>query len=177
MKILIIGLDHQIQSTEEKSDARLVHVEREQKEQFRRLLERIVRERRVDFIGEEFCQSEVSIASRLLDSEKYANVEMPTQLRQERGIPSDYTTNLRVTDERHRQFDSLREDYIAETFRSKAAAAHARSVLLLCGRRHLAGLSERLKRLSQDHDVEDYDLRVESWYLQNWEDGLFGRGV
>jgi len=173
MRILIVGLNHQIQPRQITSgsvDGSAEAFEKDQKEHFGQLLRDLIRGRRVQFVGEETRHDQESIAQRACELERcqYANVELTPVDRQRRRIPPDYTNPRRpYTPQQRAEWNREREEYMTEL--TIAGAGGSERVLLLCGREHSTALAELFRQ--RGHEVETKDLIQEAWYIEDW----FGR--
>lgn len=170
MQILIVSVNHQIQPRMIKgasSDGSVEAFERGQKESFVRLLQTEIRERRIEFVGEEARYDEETMAQRICELEnwRYANIDMTPQERERRNIPPGYADEGSKLPEAeiircHRE----REKYMCQKALSEAGIS--KSILLICGRVHAAAMAKELGR--QGHKVEIVDLLDQSWYVENW---------
>ncbi len=102
MRVLIIGINHQIQWARiwsNSSGGELERFEKDQKDRFRELLRKRIAERGVQFIGEESKHDEPSIAEDICAWERcrYANIEMHPDERAKREIPNNYETNPKLS--------------------------------------------------------------------------------
>jgi hypothetical protein len=92
MRVLIVGLNHQIQRPFGSSDRRAVDFVLEQKHRFADAIREAIRSHGVEFVGEEANHREPSIAESVCNEEecRYANIEMPPEERTRRRIPPGY---------------------------------------------------------------------------------------
>lgn len=168
MNVFVVGLNHQIQQRTIRSyGEEIVRLETDQKVQFANVLERIIRERHVQFVGEEAEHGVEAIAGRVASDlgSRYANIEMPPAERERRSIPRDYTKkDSPYSAEQKLVWQRQREDHMFE--RAFAEAGEAESVLILCGREHTEPLAERFRQAG--HSVEQYDVNREGWYVEDW---------
>jgi len=170
VRVLIVGINHQIQPTRIKgasSDGTVEKFEREQKDAYARFLEAAIQERLVDFVGEEASHREEMVAQVVCERRgcSYANIEMPHKERSARGIPGGYRDEgSHFSEAEKARFDSARE---ADMYsRAVKQAANSASVLILCGRAHVAGLAQHFE--AGGHEVETTDLQDQDWYVEDW---------
>ena len=167
MKILILGLNHQIQKADILSGGDEIEgLEQQQKERFAEYLARLMQERQVGFIGEEAEHCVDLIAQRVAAHLGcgHMNIEMSPALRQTRGIPTDYTREDRpYTPEQRERWHSEREQFMFEQMTHHAACENA---VLLCGREHIEALAAFFK--DAGHLVETDDLNRQDWYIEDW---------
>src|SRR5215467_3868490 len=98
MRILILGINHQIQWSRiwsYSSSGELERFERDQKDHFRELLRSKIAERKAQFIGEETKYGEPSIAEEIAAKVptpgcRHSNIEMHPDERTARKIPANY---------------------------------------------------------------------------------------
>lgn len=169
MRILVLGINHQIQWVRiwsSSTSGELERFEQGQKDGFRKLLRKTIAEREVEFIGEETKHGEPSIAHEVCTSEacRYANIEMHPDERAERMIPTNYEADPKVLQEQKTQFHQQREEYMFQ--KSIAEAGNAQSILVICGRNHTPVLARRFHEAG--HQVDAADIQSESWYVEGW---------
>jgi len=174
--ILANRVGHEVQKLQCAEDD---SVRRALKQQFEELLKRRIRERGVQFIGEETAYDIDTTAQELGLS--WANIDMPKAERKKRGIaeeqrrrnriPSylgdDATTKLTaegyqrdvgdgwVELEPRLPSDSIREDYMFD--RVLGEAGYAQSIVVICGILHSEELAKRFRRNSANK------VEVEPW--------------
>ncbi len=181
MNAFVLGVDHELQRLDAwRNDA--------MKHEYRNLLNQLVEQRGVQFIGEEAspaveCVGRQIAVIRNLPRE-WRNIEMPPEMRQELGI--DHEQNNRLVEDRlggiqsylgddgyyenrrngwHRFYarvpsDDIREDYMTQ--RALEGAGNAESVLLLCGSMHVGELRKRF--VGAGHNVAVDFLHNYGWY-------------
>jgi hypothetical protein len=169
VRVLILGINHQIQWVRiwsYSSSSELERFERSQKDQFRELLCKRIAERGVQFIGEETKHGEPSIAQEVCASQgcRYANVEMHPDERAERKIPNNYEADPKVPQEQRMQFHRRREEHMFE--KAIAEAGDAGSIIVICGRCHTSALASKFR--DAGHQVDEADIQDEPWYVEDW---------
>ena len=152
MRVLVLGINHQIQWVRIWSSSTggdLERFEQGQKDQFRELLHKTISERGVQFIGEETKHSEPSIAHEVCASDgcRHANIEMHPDERAEQKIPANYETDPKVPREQKTQFHQQREEYMFG--KAVAGAAEAESIIVICGRYHAPALARKFRVAGQ----------------------------
>jgi len=159
VKILVVGLNHQIQRADILSGGDDIEkLEHEQKVHFAEYLARVIEERGVGFIGEE-AQHGVALIGQRLAADlncRHGNVEMPTDVRETRRIPADYTRQDRpYTSEQRATWHAEREAYMVEQVLGNGSCE---SVVVLCGREHVEPLAGRFRDAA--HSVETFPQRT-----------------
>ena len=191
--MIIVGLNHNIQLAEIwKLGIDQGQIEEDQKKRFRQMIEAIVKEREIQFIGEEMdvaavweeqrqCREPPTEAAgvpamQLPDLGKtiacqvanflgchYAEIDMPLAVRNARNIPRDYTNdNSPYPAEQKRKWSEEREQYMVE--QTYKNAENAQNVLILCGFNHAENLSELFRQAG--HEVKTRYVRDERWYKE-----------
>ena len=168
MRVLILGLNHQIQWVRifsRSSTGELERFEKDQKDRFRQLLRNKIADRKAQFVGEETKHGEPSIAEEVSVSPcRYANIEMSPEERAERKITGNYENDPNVTPEERAQFNREREEYMFK--KATAEARDAESIIVICGRQHTPALANRFREAG--HNVEEADTQSEPWYIEDW---------
>lgn len=189
MRMIIVGLNHNIQLAEIwKLGIDQGQIEEDQKKRFRQMLEAIVKEREIQFIGEEmdvaaFWETHKRVMGNLglptmqlpaqaqtiacqvanLLGCHYAEIDMTLEERNARNIPRDYTDDdSPYPAEQKRKWNEEREQYMVEqAFKN---VDDAQNVLILCGSNHAENLSELFRQAG--HEVETRYVRDERWYKE-----------
>jgi superfamily II DNA or RNA helicase len=169
VRILILGINHQIQWVRiwsSSTTGELERFERGQKDQYRELLRKRIAERQAQFIGEETKHGEPSIAEEVCASEgcRYFNIEMHPDERREQKVSDNYENDPSLSAEERTRFNKQREDYMFRDILAKSN--NAESIIAICGRNHVSALAARLRGSS--HQVEEEDIQSESWYVEDW---------
>lgn len=168
MKILILGLNHQIQpSIIPSGDNDIERLERDQKDGFTKLLGSLIENRRVQFIGEEVEHGVLSIANLVALERgcRYTNIEMSPDEKQSRNISADYSDpQSEYSPEQKARWHREMEEYMVRTV--LAMSGDANSALILCGREHTDALAVLFRRAG--NELVTSDLKVEPWYIENW---------
>ena len=169
MKILILGINHQIQTStigSHSTDGSLERFERGQKEQWDLLLQRTIDERAADFIGEEARHGWESIAKAVCEAKacRYTNIEIPPDERAAKNVPTDYESDASKTPEQKLEFHQQREEYMFQKTIEKAG--EAKSLIVVCGRYHTPQLAKKFR--DAGHTVEEGDILNEPWYVEDW---------
>jgi len=118
MRVIIIGLNHQIQPQPIRSiGAELQQVEGEQKQRFAEMMREIIQQEQVDFVGEEGERYVPLIAEGVARQagRQHKNVDMPLPERHHRGIPDDYLDpNRGYSPQLIDNWNGMREDHMVE---------------------------------------------------------------
>ena len=165
MRILIIGVSHQIQSAQIENTGMDAKFEQGQKDDFGSFVRSKILEYGVQFIGEETLHGQESVTQQLctLNNWPYANIEMTPEGRRARNIPPDYQENQNLPETERARCQREREEYM---FARILREGGAMSILIICGSNHTAPLADRFRELG--HSVETTDLRDEDWYIEDW---------
>jgi hypothetical protein len=166
MRVLVMGLNHQIQRPFGSNDRRAVDFVLDQKHRFAEVIREAIRSHGVEFVGEEANHKEPSIAESVCNEEgcRYANMEMPPEERTRRGIPPGYNENDKIAADEKASWNREREDYMVKRVLSEAG--HSESALIICGSQHSEPLAQQLR--AKAHAVELDDLQKQSWYVEDW---------
>jgi len=169
MHVLIIAINHQIQSAmigSMSTNGNLEAFERGQKEAFGEMIRVQIRQRGVQFVGEEARHGQETVAQRVCGMEqcRHANIEKEPEERQRRQIPLNYWEDPNVSEADKARFNCEREAYMIN--RTITGAGQAENVILICGRLHRDAIAEDLRR--REHIVDEIDLQDQSWYIENW---------
>jgi hypothetical protein len=170
MRILIIGINHQIQPIKNfihSTSGALEKFEQDQKDHFRELLRTKMSELVVELVGEETKHGDESVAERLCEGQsiRYVNIEMTPDERSRRNIPAGYQEEgSNVSAEEQQRGNREREEYMAQKIHTLAGSAG--SALLICGRSHGVPIASALEALG--HTVEIADLLDSGWYVEDW---------
>ena len=189
MRMIIVGVNHNIQLVAIWDLAiDQGQLEEDQKKQFRQMLETIVKEREIQFIGEEmdvaaFWETHKRVMGNLgfptmqLPAQaqtiacqvanflgcRYAEIDMPLAVRNARNIPRDYTDDSSpYPAEQKRKWNEEREQYMVEQAFNNAN--DAQNFLIVCGSNHAKNLSELFQQAG--HEVETRYVRDERWYKE-----------
>jgi hypothetical protein len=171
VRVLIIGINHQVQSNKicsSSTSGKLERFEQDQKDRFRELLREKIAEHGIQLVAEEANHGFESIAETLCKATtiRYFNIEMKPEERDRRRIPPGYQDEgSTVSEEEKRRGNVEREEYMVQELLTAVGEAH--SVLVICGRFHTAGIVSRLEPLG--HIVEVQDILDQSWYVEDWQ--------
>ncbi len=165
---------HQLQSTTPiYTEGKAAELEEGQKRQYEEMLDRVIKERGVQFIGEEAKHGTDSIAQQIArrQGREYANIEMEPAERQAKGIPPGYADeDSSLPTVEIDRLHKTRERHIFD--KTMKLAGGAESVLILCGRIHADALAQLFK--GAGHTVDTSDVNKESWYIEDWPKHLHG---
>lgn len=141
--------------------------ERRHKDYFYRFLEAQIREHGICFVGEEIGQGEETLPGDLaqLGGCGYANIDMPLEERERRGIPHNYSVDgapysAADIDAWHR----IREIWMVR--RTLERAGECQSILVVCGRCHQNRLADLFRE--EGCAAQVIDLASFPWYSQDW---------
>lgn len=173
MRVLLVGVNHQIQPAQIMSmstNGSLEAFEQDQKERFGQLLRDYIRDRGVQFVGEEARYGQETIAQRVCQQERcrYANIDMTPQERESHNCPPGYNEDPGVPQAEKTRCNQEREEHMSG--RVLAESGSAASVLVICGRLHAEAIAARL--IQPGHSVEIVDLQNQNWYIEDWLDHM-----
>jgi hypothetical protein len=173
MRVVLVGVDHQLQTPGQGFMARECDPtpELRDKERFGMLLTDIAARHRVVVIAEEQLSPRPSIPRNIASALKLQHeyVDMPLLEREARGIPVDYSTDPNLSSELVEAFHSQREAYWVQ--RLETSARPDATCILVCGLAHLTGAAQKLA--SRGHSVEVVDVRDVHGFDLTW----LGRGA
>jgi hypothetical protein len=170
MRVLILGINHQIQrpfGSSRKADREFVQ---DQKQHFVQLLHELIQKHEIDFVGEEANRTEESIAREVCKEEscRYVNVEMTAEERTLRKIPNQYNEDHALSDAEKVRGNREREQRMVQEFLRNAQDSD--NILVICGDKHSDALAEGFR--AAGHSAEIDDLRNKSWYVEDWFDHM-----
>lgn len=171
MRVLIIAVNHQIQSAGIKSmsmDGRLEAFEREQKEKFGQLLREQIHKRGIQFVGEEARHADDTVAQRVCQQEgcrRAENIDMTPEERKARNIPPGYNEDVNLPNAEKDRCNKEREAHMVG--KAQAEVGNAESIALICGRLHADAIVDQLSQAG--HCVDKLDLQDQQWYIEDWQ--------
>lgn len=119
MRVLILGLNHQIQSARIgwSSDRKTQAFMDGQKNRFAMLVRDEIRKRHVEFVGEEARHGDVSVVETVSGEEgtPYINIEMPPETRTQASIPTSYNEDSSVSDTDKTRWNRQREEHMLKS--------------------------------------------------------------
>ena len=137
--IVVLGCEHRVQLVDNESDSG-----------FRRQVEHIAVEHAIRFIGEEAEQGRCSIAQQIAARRglRYLNIDIPHRVQNEIRLRSSMIFNkhkrlvevVAHSDRYVIAWNLVREHHMFKTFEEALLAGEPS--LLICGRSHVAGLTE-----------------------------------
>lgn len=158
----LLGCDHYLQEYDRtESVDELWTVEFKAKEQFYELVKNVIESERIQFVGEE-CKRGQKTIPRVLATElrcSYAEIDMPVEERERRGIARDYQ---RPGEEERSRVYNIREDFMVQRVYSESNLGTPK--LIICGAEHLKGLESQFSRGGEQ--VSKRDLTKEDWVLE-----------
>src|SRR6267143_382459 len=155
MRILIIGINHQIQPRRIGSSSTTG------------ALEKFEQDQKDKFVGEETKHGQDTVTRKRCELHgcRYANVEMVPEERSAREIPPGYEEDETMPRNDKSRFHLEREEYMFHATTKEAHAAD--SIIVVCGSFHTQPLAHRFREAG--HSVEETDIRAESWYVEDWQ--------
>jgi hypothetical protein len=142
--IYVVGRDHDAQSGDRipflLDSARVIG----ERDQFLRLVERILIDQKVEFVAEEWGRKSESFAEALTKklTVRYLNINTTFEDLNALQIPSDYMESPCYTEQERRVWLQRRERFMLEKIHS--ARGTAKTLLVICGFCHLKPLAEML---------------------------------
>jgi hypothetical protein len=160
--VYLLGCDHYLQEYDRtESIDELWATELKTKKRFYELTKDVISTERIEFVGEE-CRGGQKTIPRVLAGElgcNYAEIDMPVEERDRRGIARDYQ---RLGEEERARVYSIRENYMVQRVYSESNVSIRK--LIVCGAEHLKGLQSQF--LQSGEQVSTYDLTKEDWVLE-----------
>jgi hypothetical protein len=170
MKILLVGIDHELQLSRAENDT---EARRALKDQLNRILMSEIPKRLIDFIAEESKEGEVTIAQEFANASSpcipWLNIWMTHAEREAAGIGGinkrrpghpDYETMTYWIECRMPE-DEIREDFFIN--RTLTEARDAKRILMLLGDLHVDAVSEKLHVMGHDVEVNHDLFPVRRW--------------
>lgn len=158
--VIIIGIWHELQRVA------LDGPRRRQQDKFEEELNKFSSS--VSLYCEEINEGACSVVENFAIEQKrrYANIDMPTDVRMLHGIPFNYTDGCTGDDETTKKWNSLREQYMLN--RIKLRLFPELTILVVCGQGHMEALAKGCKQLGCK--VEEHNLLQATWYDQTaWQ--------
>lgn len=161
--IYVLGIDHEIQTFCGKRT-------QEEKDKFKNLLEMLVREHSIQFVGEECNPDKCTIAKCLASSSniQWQPIEMSREAREALGIAEEQRNHRQTFDDitcipspqKRVLSDGIREEYMV--WRTLTKAGDVQNILVLCGSLHAEELYNKFKKHSRNVTV--VSLSKCPWY-------------
>lgn len=161
-KILVVGCNHGIQYREHPLDSR---EQRDQKIRFVALLDRVIKDNRIQFVGEEWGREVATAAYALAeatDQITWANINTSCTELAQLGIPEDYTVR-NYPDELKERWNRQREQVMIRKLLENRGTA--KRLVVVCGFGHMQALTESLRQTCRCAKPVDY--RRLDWYDEN----------
>jgi hypothetical protein len=170
MRILILGINHQIQRPFGSSSKTCVAFVQGQKDHFVDLLHEQIQKYQIRFVGEEANRAEESVVKNVCKEENccYVNIEMTAEERALRKIPTRYNEDDALSETEKAKGNREREQCMVEQVLTNAQDSD--NILVICGSMHSDALADRFRTVG--HSVEVDDLRKKSWYVEDWQDHM-----
>jgi hypothetical protein len=163
-KIIVVGCNHGVQPRDRDwmGDSDQV---KEHKAQFQKLIDTLIKENKIQFIGEEWGPSSVTNAYAAADDNKipWANINTTNEELDALKIPRDYVNNAAYSADQKEQWTRQRDPVML----AKILEHKAERFLVVCGFGHFSQLSEMLDKTCKH--PEKVDCRTLDWY----DDKLF----
>jgi hypothetical protein len=160
--VYLLGCDHYLQEYDRtESIDELWAVEFKAKEQFYELTKNVIESERIQFVGEE-CRRGQRTIPRVVATElgcSYAEIDMPIEERNRRGISREYQS---LGEEERNRVYNIREDYMLQEVYSKSNVCMRK--LIVCGAEHSRGLELRFSRHGEQ--ISKRDLTKKNWVLE-----------
>ena len=143
MRVVIVGVDHELQTREIRTVASndLPKAEARDKAKYRTLIKALAAEGRVGLIGEEHLPPPDTIAREVAKDLgcPHSYIEMSLQERAKRGIPRGYHGDTALSDVEKKSFDARRELFWVN--RIEDLTPNESGAVVICGADHILGLS------------------------------------
>jgi hypothetical protein len=159
--IYVVGCDHDIQSSDPVACLEGSPALKQQRDHFRQLVERILSDVKVELVAEEWGRESESFAEALAKKHtvRYVNTNTNSEDLDALEIPSDYTNPIKYTAAQIEAWLQQREGFMLGKI--CCARGTAKTLLVICGFRHLGPLAEQL---GNGERVIPVDYRKEKWY-------------
>jgi hypothetical protein len=160
-KIVIVGCNHGIQLGD--ADAGFGDSEQvtEQKKQFANLIESLIKEKEIEFVGEEWGLANATSAHKLADENKklWANINTTLEELDEMKIPRDYIHGAYLPEQKQ-QWTRQREAVMLKKL--MGSKGDTTKYLVVCGFEHMEPLAGILSK--ECNNIELVDYRQRGWY-------------
>jgi hypothetical protein len=174
MRVTIIGLDHELQTSAQRifSADGLPAAEAGDKRKYRAILESAIKRPGTAVVAEEWCLPGETIARDLARTlgVRYECVDMGPDERRARGIPLDYAINPGVSAEDRDAWHRAREEFMVQGM--LRAAEPGLSAVIVCGLDHVVGIARLLAK--DGHAVEQLRLSQANGFDLRWLDSNLG---
>jgi hypothetical protein len=160
--ILVVGCNHGIQYREHPLfDS---PQERAQKIQFVTFIDGVLRDNRVQFVGEEWGFAEMTNAHAVADANQvpWANINTSLAELPDMGIPDDYADGDYAAEQKD-QWNRQREQVMFRKLLENCGAA--KRLIVVCGFEHMESLTQLFRRICMF--TESVDYRALGWYDAN----------
>ena len=168
MQVIIIGLDHELQTSVQRmfSSDDLPAAEAGDKRKYRTLLEGAIKSSDAGLVAEEWCLPDETIAREVARSlnVRYECVDMGPDERRARGIPLDYAIDPAVSAEDRDAWHRAREELMVQ--RTLRAAGPNPAAVVVCGLDHVVGIEQIL--VKHGHAVERQRLSQANGFDLRW---------
>jgi hypothetical protein len=158
--VYVVGCNHGIQRQE--PDVLDTPQAIEQRGHFRELISRIVKENKVQFVGEEWGLATMTVAHAVADDNgkiPWANINTTNEQLDAMKIPRGYGSENFATAQKE-QWHRQREEVFIKNLQEQKH--NAEKLIVICGFDHFQRLTESLRRICKS--VEAVDYRTMSWY-------------
>jgi hypothetical protein len=159
--VQLVGCIHDIQSNEEIPLLEGNKAVREQRDCFCELLDEVLKNEMIEFVGEEWGRQLESFAEILSGEHRarYAEINTTPADLERMGIPLDYTLCHYSLDQKE-DWHRLREQFMFD--KVKEGRGNSKNILVICGFDHTERLAEKFRESQEEANVEDY--RKRPWY-------------
>jgi hypothetical protein len=165
-KVVVVGCNHGIQpegADELFGDSEQVS---QQKKEFTKLIENLIKAYEIEFIGEEWGLANETSAHTLADANKKSWVDINTSFEEldAMKIPRDYIQGAYPAEQKQK-WTRERESVMVKKIRE--GRGKATKYLVICGFEHAAPIADTLREDCKT--IERVDYRQQEWY----QDGVF----
>ena len=161
--ILVVGCDHGIQYGEDPLCD--TPAKTQQKARFAGLVDGMIKDNEIEFVGEEWGLEERSAAHVIAESSSqvlWANINTSFAELAEMRIPNDYADG-HYTAEQKAEWNRQREQVMIRKLLEHRGTANR--MVVVCGFDHMEALAESLRRICKCAKAVDYRRR--DWYDEN----------
>jgi hypothetical protein len=166
----ILGCDHYLQEYElQDCQEEIRKIEHDLKKKFYSVIESIICDHAINFVGEE-CKPAQKTIPRELAAErgcKYAEIDMSSAERERKGITKNYE---KLGNEEQKRCNALREAYMVERVYSESTPEESK--LIVCGALHIEGLASIFRK--REREVIIRNVLSEEWCDLPWEKMMRG---
>jgi len=161
-KVLVVGCNHGIQPRDPDAVFGDSDQVKEQKKEFAKLIDTLIQENQIQFVGEEWGPASITIAHAAVDGYNklpWDNINTTSEELDAMKIPRDYVHGAYSPDQKQ-QWTRQREPMMLKKLLERKGKAER--YIVVCGFEHMEPLAEMLAKTCKSVEMVDY--RKQKWY-------------